>query len=75
MKCFPPKSQTSHQLENHRKKRIQCIVQVTAVAAAASAAKSLQLVRLCATPQTAAPPSLGFSRQEHEWVSISFSNA
>ena len=32
-------------------------------------------VRLCATPQTAAPPSLGFSRQEHEWVSISFSNA
>ena len=22
-----------------------------------------------------APPSLGFSRQEHEWVAISFSNA
>ena len=37
-------------------------------------------VRLCATPETAAhqaPPSLGFSRQEHwmEWVAISFSNA
>ena len=35
-------------------------------------------VRLYATPQTAAhqaPPSLGFSRKEHEWVAISFSNA
>ena len=37
-------------------------------------------VRLCATPQTAAhqaPPSLGFSRQEHwtDWVAISFSSA
>ena len=35
-------------------------------------------VRLCATPQMAAhqaPPSLGFSRQEHEWVAIFFSNA
>ena len=35
-------------------------------------------VRLCATPQTAAhqvPQSLGFYRQEHEWVAISFSNA
>ena len=35
-------------------------------------------VRLCATPETAAhlaPPSLGFSRKEHEWVAISFSNA
>ena len=35
-------------------------------------------VRLCATPQTAAhqaPPSLGVSRQELEWVAISFSNA
>ena len=34
-------------------------------------------VRLCAIPQTAAhqaPPSLGFSRQEHELVAISFSN-
>ena len=33
--------------------------------------------RLCATPQTEAHqalPSLGFSRQEHEWVAISFSN-
>ena len=33
-------------------------------------------VRLCATPKTAAhqaPPSLGFSRQEDEWVAISFS--
>ena len=36
-------------------------------------------VRLCATPETAAhqaPPSLGFSRQEHwSWDAISFSNA
>ena len=35
-------------------------------------------VRLCATPEMAAhqaPPSLGFSRQEHEWVAIAFSNA
>ena len=33
-------------------------------------------VQLCATPKTAAhqaPPSLGFSRQEHEWVAIAFS--
>ena len=36
-------------------------------------------VQLCVTPKTAAhqaPPSLGFSRQEHwSWVAISFSNA
>ena len=35
-------------------------------------------VWLCATPWTAAhqaPPPLGLSRQEHEWVAISFSNA
>ena len=35
-------------------------------------------VHLCATPETAAhkaPLSLGFSRQELEWVVISFSNA
>ena len=35
-------------------------------------------VRLCVTPEMAAhqaPPSLGFSRQELEWVAISFSNA
>ena len=35
-------------------------------------------VWLCMTPQMAAhqaPPSLGFSRQEHWWVAISFSNA
>ena len=35
-------------------------------------------VRLCATPQTVAhqaSPSLGFSRQEHEWVAIFFSSA
>ena len=34
-------------------------------------------VWLSVTPWTAAhqaPPSLGFSRQEHEWVAISFSN-
>ena len=36
--------------------------------------KSLSRVRLCATPQTAAhqaPPSLGFSRQEH-WSGLPF---
>ena len=35
-------------------------------------------VRLCATPWMAAHQarlSLGFSRQEYEWVTISFSNA
>ena len=35
-------------------------------------------VRLCVTLEMSAhqaPPSLGFSRQEHEWVAISFSNA
>ena len=35
-------------------------------------------VQLCATPKTAAhqaPPSLGFSRHEPEWVAISFSSA
>ena len=35
-------------------------------------------VRLCVTPETAAYPaplSPGLSRQEHEWVAISFSNA
>ena len=35
-------------------------------------------VQLCVTPKTTAhqtPPSLGFSRQEHEWVAISFSSA
>ena len=35
-------------------------------------------VQLCETPERAAhqaPPSLGFSRQEHEWVAVSFSNA
>ena len=35
-------------------------------------------VQLCVTTETVAlqaPPSLGFSRQEHEWVAISFSNA
>ena len=34
-------------------------------------------VQLCVTPQTAAhqaPPSLGFSRQEHEWAAIAFSD-
>ena len=43
-------------------------------AAAATAAKSLSRVRLCATPQTAAhqaSPSLGFSRQEH-WSGCHF---
>ena len=42
-----------------------------------AAAESLSRVRLCATQQTAAyqaPPSLGFSRQEH-WVAIAFSDA
>ena len=42
--------------------------------AAAAAAKSLSRVWLCATPKTAAhqaPPSLGFSRQEH-WSGLPF---
>ena len=42
--------------------------------AAAAAAKSLQLFRLCATPQMAAhqaTASLGFSRQEH-WSGLPF---
>ena len=46
----------------------------THIITAAAAAKSLQSVRLCATPQTAAhqaPPSLGFSRQEH-WSGLPF---
>ena len=41
---------------------------------AAAAAKSLSHVRLCATPEMAAhqaPPSLGFSRQEH-WSGLPF---
>ena len=44
------------------------------VSAAAAAAKSLQSCQLCATPETAAqqaPPSLGFSRQEH-WSGLPF---
>ena len=39
-----------------------------------AAAKSFSHVRLCATPETAAhqaPPSLGFSRQEH-WSGLPF---
>ena len=39
---------------------------------AAAAAKSLQS---CPTAAHQNPPFLGFSRQEHEWVAISFSNA
>ena len=42
--------------------------------AAAAAAKLLSHVRLCAIPETAAhqaPPSLGFSRQEH-WSGLPF---
>ena len=38
--------------------------------------KSLSLLRLFATPWTAAyqaPPSMGFSRQEYWWVAIAFS--
>ena len=40
----------------------------------AAAAKSISCVRLCATPEMAAhqaPPSLGFSRQEH-WSGLPF---
>ena len=45
-----------------------------ALCCSAAAAKSLQCVRLCVTPETAAhqaPPSLGFSRQEH-WSGLPF---
>ena len=41
---------------------------------AAAAAKLFSRVQLCATPQTTAhqaPPSLGFSRQEH-WSGLPF---
>ena len=47
---------------------------MAAAAAAAAAAKSIQSCRLCATSETAAhqaPPSLGFSRQEH-WSGLPF---
>ena len=58
-------------LLNHKKEHIS--VSSNEVDEPAAAAKSLLLssfrrVRLCATPETAAhqaPPSLGFSRQEH----------
>ena len=47
---------------------------ILVAAAAAAAAKLLSCVQLCATPETAAhqaPPSLGFSRQEH-WSGLPF---
>ena len=43
-----------------------------------TAAKSLQSCPTLCDPIDGSPPgspSLGFSRQEHEWVAISFSNA
>ena len=49
-------------------------VVVANACSAAATAKSLCHVRLCATPETAArqaPPSLGFSRQEH-WSGLPF---
>ena len=49
-------------------------VVVANACSAAATAKSLSHVRLCATPETAArqaPPSLGFSRQEH-WSGLPF---
>ena len=49
-------------------------VVVANACSAAATAKSLSRVRLCATPETAArqaPPSLGFSRQEH-WSGLPF---
>ena len=45
---------------------------------AAAAAKSLQSCPTLCDPIDGSPPgspSLGFCRQEHEWVAISFSNA
>ena len=51
-----------------------CRKQTEVPAFAAAAAKSLSRVRLSATPLTAAhqaPPSLGFSRQEH-WSGVPF---
>ena len=45
---------------------------------AAAAAKSLQSCPTLCDPTDGSPPgspSLGFSRQEHEWVAVSFSNA
>ena len=48
------------------------------VSAAAAAAKLLQSCPTLCDPIDGSPPgspSLEFSRQEHEWVAISFSNA
>jgi len=50
---------------------------IAAAAAAAAAAKSLQSCPTLCDPIDGSPagsPVLGFSRQEHEWVAISFSN-
>ena len=49
-------------------------LKILRVATKTQAAKSLSRVQLCATPETAAhqaPPSLGFSRQEH-WSGLPF---
>ena len=54
--------------------RLKLVPASSDLVAAAAAAKSLSCVRLCATPETAAhqaPPSLGFSRQEH-WSGLPF---
>ena len=54
------------------------VVYILLYAATASAAKSLQLCPTLCDPIDGSPPgspSLGFSRQEQEWVAISFSNA
>ena len=51
-----------------------CSFQLLLLFAAAAAAGCFSRVRLCATPETAAhqaPPSLGFSRQEH-WSGLPF---
>ena len=48
------------------------------IAAAAAAANTLQSCPTLCDPTDGSPagsPVLGFSRQEHEWVAISFSNA
>ena len=50
------------------------MIKVNVISAAAAALSYFSRVQLCATPQTAAhqaPPSLGFSRQEH-WNGLPF---
>ena len=64
--------------EESEKADLKLNIQHSIQDAAAAAAKSLQSCPTLCDPRDGSPPaspSLGFSRQEHEWVAISFSNA